>query len=87
MFLTLRTKSSMLGSMKNAKEHTATRAGISRRHLDYLLAAERNASPLMARRLEKATGIARERWVFGTPAQRQAAWKKFQKDFSMDGLG
>ena len=66
--------------MKNTKEHTATRAGISRRYLDYLLVAERNASPLVARRLEKTTGIARELWVFGTPAQRRAAWKKFQQE-------
>lgn len=80
MFLTLRTKRSMLGPMKNAKETVATRAVISRRYLDYLLLAERNASPLVARRLEKATGIARELWVFGTRAQRRAAWKKFQKE-------
>ena len=82
MLLTLRTKRSILRAMKNTKEHTATRAGISRRYLDYLLVAEKNASPLVARRLEKATGIARELWVFGTPAQRMAAWKKFQREQS-----
>ena len=54
--------------------------GISQRHLEYLVRAERNASPLVARRLEKTTGIARELWVFGTPAQRRAAWKKFQQE-------
>ena len=82
MLLTLRTKRSMMGTMKNIKEHAAKEVGISRRYLDYLLAAERNASPLMARRLEKATGIPRELWVFGTPAQRMAAWKKFQREQS-----
>lgn len=62
------------------KKELSKKVGITQRHLEYLIKAERNASPLVARRLEKATGIARELWVFGTPAQRRAAWKKFQKE-------
>ena len=62
------------------KKELSKKVGITQRHLEYLIKAERNASPLVARRLEKATGVARELWVFGTPAQRMAAWKKFQKE-------
>ena len=62
------------------KKELSKKVGITQRHLEYLIKAERNASPLVARRLEKATGVARELWVFGTPAQRRAAWKKFQQE-------
>lgn len=62
------------------KRELSLKVGITQRHLDYLIKAERNASSFVATRLEKATGVSRETWVFGTPAQRQAAWKKFQKE-------
>ena len=64
------------------KRELSLKVGISQRHLEYLIRAERNASPLVATRLEKATGVSRETWVFGTPAQRRAAWKKFQQEQS-----
>jgi plasmid maintenance system antidote protein VapI len=47
---------------------------ISRRHLNYLLSGARNASPKTARRLEAATGIPKEVWIFGTAEQRQDAF-------------
>lgn len=52
-------------------------ADVSRRHFNYLLLAERNATPTTAKRLERATGIPKELWVFGTQQQRQRAWKQF----------
>jgi len=65
--------------MKNIKSQTARRVGISLRYLDYLLAGERNAASGTARALQRATGIAREVWVFGTPAQRIQEWNRFLK--------
>lgn len=62
------------------KRELSLKVGITQRHLDYLIKAERNASPFVATRLENATGVSRETWVFGTPAQRRAAWKKFQQE-------
>ena len=50
--------------------------GISRRHLNYLLAGERNASPQLARKIEKITKIQKEVFVFGSARERAAAWKK-----------
>jgi plasmid maintenance system antidote protein VapI len=58
--------------------HILTKTGITRRHLQYLLKAERSAAPATAKKLERATGIAKELWIFGTAKQRQAAWKKFK---------
>ena len=55
-----------------------TELGVTRRHIDYLLTGKSNASPGLARRIEKRTGIKRELWVFGTPAERRAAWEKFR---------
>ena len=40
-------------------------AKISERHLYYLINGKRNASPGLAKRLEVATGIAKDVWVFG----------------------
>jgi len=54
-------------------------AHISRRHFNYLLNGDRNAAPATAMRLQRATGISKEVWVFGTARQRQQAWKEFQK--------
>ena len=50
--------------------------GISRRHLNYLLAGERNASPQLARKIERVTRIPKEVFVFGSARERVAAWKK-----------
>ena len=33
---------------------------VTRRHIDYLLAGKSNASPALAKRIEKITGIKRE---------------------------
>jgi len=60
-------------------DNIVNKTGITRRHLHYLLNAERNAAPETAKRLFRATGIAKEVWIFGTKAQRQTAWTKFVK--------
>ena len=57
----------------------ARRAGIHALHLNAVLAGRRNPSPRLALRLEQATGIDRQIWVFGTPDERRAAWKKFKE--------
>lgn len=54
----------------------AKAASVSRVHLNTILSGKRTASPKLATRLEKITGIAREIWVFGTPEERRAAWNK-----------
>jgi plasmid maintenance system antidote protein VapI len=55
----------------------AKKAGVTRRYIDYLLSADRDASPAVAKRIERATGIDKQVWTFGTKRQRQDAWKKF----------
>lgn len=60
--------------IKNMKLLIAQKANISSRFLDMLLSGKRNASSETARCLEKATGIPKEVWVFGSPAERRAAF-------------
>lgn len=56
------------------------KVGISRRHWNYLLSAERNAGPTIARALAKALASPdKGLFIFGTAKQRQAAWKKAVK--------
>lgn len=61
------------------KAMVAQKANITPRHLDFILMAERNASPGTARLLEKATKIPKSTWVFGTKTERTCSWKKFVK--------
>ena len=53
--------------------------GVTAMHINALLNGRRNPSAKLANSLEEHTGIPRDLWVFGTPAQRMAAWKKFQR--------
>jgi len=55
------------------------KANITRRHFNYLVRGDRNATADTARNLEKATGIPKEIWVFGTGAQRKRAVKGYLK--------
>lgn len=58
----------------------AKKAGITERHLYYLLEGRRHASPGIAANLERITGLPRELWVFPERApERRAAWKKFKE--------
>ena len=50
---------------------------ISRRHFNYLLKGDRNATPTTAIQIEKATGISKELWVFGSALERKTAWENF----------
>jgi plasmid maintenance system antidote protein VapI len=52
---------------------------ITRRHLNYLLKGDRNATPTTAILIERATGISKELWVFGSALERKAAWENFLK--------
>jgi plasmid maintenance system antidote protein VapI len=52
---------------------------ISRRHFYYLLNGDRNATPATAILIERATGISKELWVFGSALERKTAWEKFLK--------
>lgn len=52
---------------------------ITRRHWNYLLNGQRNASPKLARRIESATGIEKSVFVFGSELKRKSEWKKFTK--------
>jgi|MTBAKSStandDraft_2_1061841.scaffolds.fasta_scaffold10054_2 plasmid maintenance system antidote protein VapI len=64
--------------MRTNMTQIANKAGVTRRYIDYLLSAESDASPRVAVRLEKVTGISRQVWTFGTKRQRQDAWKRFK---------
>ena len=54
----------------------ARACGINPISLNAILGGRRNPSRKLAVRLEQATGVAREIWVFGTPEERRAAWNK-----------
>lgn len=55
---------------------------VGRRHWNYVLNGERNASKSLAERIEKHTGIPKEVFVFGSAKKRAAAWKKYTKAVS-----
>jgi len=52
---------------------------ISSRHFSYLLNGDRNATASTAIQIERATGIPKELWVFGSALERKAAWEDFLK--------
>jgi hypothetical protein len=52
---------------------------ISSRHFSYLLNGDRNATPATAIQIERATGIPKELWVFGSALERKTAWENFLK--------
>ncbi len=52
---------------------------ISSRHFSYLLNGDRNATASTAIQIERATGIPKELWVFGSALERKAAWENFLK--------
>ena len=60
------------------KLHIAKAAGISVRHLRYLIVAERQPTTRVAIRLERVTGIPKEIWAFGNKEDRMAAWDDFE---------
>lgn len=62
----------------NVKE-LCEKVGISRRHWNYLLSAERNAGPKIAKAISRSLSVDKSLFVFGTAKQRQAAWKKAAK--------
>lgn len=62
--------------MKNIKAHIANKAGLSLRHIDYLLKGERDATAKTARLLESVSGVPKEVWVFGSSDERLDAWQK-----------
>jgi len=53
------------------------KADVSRRHFNYLVAGERNATAPTAKRLGRATNSKKELWVFGTTRQRRKAVNDF----------
>lgn len=55
------------------------KAGITRRHWNYLMSGVRNASPETAKTLARVLGVDRALFVFGTAKMRQSAWKKAQR--------
>jgi len=53
------------------------KADVSRRHFEYLRSGGRNATAATAKRIERATGLPKEIWVFGTSRQRRDAVKAY----------
>lgn len=53
------------------------RLGVSRRHMYRLLSGEQNASPNLAKAIERKTGMPKELFVFGTSSERRAEWKRY----------
>ena len=60
-----------MNSKWELKRVVSFEAGISPRYLNYLLNAERNASPAVATRLQLVTDIHKSVWVFGSAEDRQ----------------
>ena len=54
--------------------------GITKVHLNAIIAGRSNPSAKLAVRLQEATGVAREIWIFGSPEERRAAWKKAKEE-------
>lgn len=65
--------------MRTSIKNIANKAGVTGRYIAYLLDAERDASPKTAVRLERATGINRTIWTFGSKIERRRAWKKMME--------
>jgi hypothetical protein len=64
------------------KAIVAERAGITLRHMDYLLNTDRSASRKLALRLEEITGIDKVVWVFGSKEERNLAWERMEERLS-----
>lgn len=66
--------SKLAGTRKNGMgTHLAKCSGLSDSFVSSLVQGKKNASPEVARKLEQATGIAKELWVFGTAEERREA--------------
>lgn len=63
-----------------SQANLAERVGISTRHINGILNGRKNPSVKLALRLQKATGVAREVWMFGGPEERRAAWRKMKAE-------
>ncbi len=63
------------------KEIVSSKAHISYRYLDYILNSDRDASPSVAKRLERATKISKVIWTFGSKRERQQAWTQFVRHY------
>lgn len=64
----------LAGTRKNGMGiHLAKCSGFTSGYISELLSGKKNASPEGARKLEQATGIAKELWVFGTAEERREA--------------
>ena len=57
----------------------AKNLGITAIHLNAILAGRRNPSAKLAVRLEAATGISRDVWLWGSRDERQEAWGDLRK--------
>lgn len=60
-------------SQKVTQQSMAKQANIGPDFLSHILRGRRRCPPLVALRLEEATGISKETWVWGTPEELQRA--------------
>lgn len=51
--------------------------GITERHMRHIVSGARTPSPAVARRLESATGVSGLTWLYGLPAEKEAALLKY----------
>lgn len=58
----------------------AKQTGVTKVHINAILSGRGNPSAKLAMRLQDATGIPREVWIFGTPEERRAAWKEAKEE-------
>ena len=58
--------------------------GVSRRHMYRLLSGEQNASPNLAKAIERKTGMPKELFVFGTGSERRAEWKRYLRSLEAE---
>lgn len=60
-------------------EDILRKIGISRRHWNYILSGERNASPRLALVIERELGIDKSVFVFGSNTKRKSEWIRASK--------
>lgn len=62
---------------QNMTKEIIEKIGCSRRHWNYMLNCEKNASKRLALVIENELGISKEVFVFGSKADRRSAVKKY----------
>lgn len=61
------------------QKEVAKKVDISSQHLNRIIHGRGNASPELAKKLEKVTGVSREHWVWGNSDERKAPFITYKQ--------